>query len=100
MSDSLHQPLNKSIKESVDPSLPSHSLDPSRASVNPEVLTESMLSVDIDTRKNLLKRYKIISGVGLCFLIFGLILFLVLPPLIHQQVVKGAIEQSVLSADN
>lgn len=98
MSDSLTQPLNKSIKESVDPS---KTLDPSRTSVNhEEVLTESMTSVDQDTSGKLLKRYKVIWVTGAVCLVFGFILFLIMPLIIHSLVVKGAIQQAVLSKDN
>ena len=100
MSDSIHQPLNKSIKESLDPSHHTNSLDPSRSTVNEEVLTESMLTVDNEQSKKEIKKYKVLCGVGICFLILGLIMFLLLPPLIHSQVVQGAIDQAVLSEDN
>lgn len=59
-----------------------------------------MLSVDHEQNMKTIKRYKIVCGVGACFLIVGLIMFLIFPPLIHSQVVQGAIDQAVLSEDN
>ena len=59
-----------------------------------------MLSVDVDDNKKLIKRYKVISRVGLCCLIIGLILFLAIPPIMQSLIVQGAIDQAILSPDN
>lgn len=59
-----------------------------------------MLSVDSEKIEKLMKRYKILTGAGICCLIIGLIFFLLLPPIIHSQIISQATEQSILSEDN
>lgn len=59
-----------------------------------------MLTVDQERTPKLIKRYTILTYVGACCTIFGLILFLIFPPFLHSQIVSGAIQQSILSEDN
>lgn len=99
MADSLTQPLNRSIKDSVDPGSIHQGMDPSRTSVNDEVLTESMLTVDHEENRKLMKKLKWITNIGFCCLIIGLLLFLALPLIIHSMAVNGAIEQAIISKD-
>lgn len=46
------------------------------------------------------KKYKIITGVGVCLMVLGLLMFLAFPPLIQGAIVQQAIDQAVLGPDN
>ncbi len=62
--------------------------------------TDSILGIDIDDLNKKKKKFKIITGIGVCCLFFGLILFLLLPPLIHSGIIKNAIDMAALGEDN
>ena len=59
-----------------------------------------MLSVDDDWMKKKKRKFKIIIGCGCCWMLVGLLLFLLLPSLIHTAIVNTAINSAILSPDN
>lgn len=65
-----------------------------------DVYTDSVLLVDMENNQKARKKFKIIIGLGVCFMFVGLLMFLLLPPLIHSMIVKTAINMAVLSPDN
>lgn len=59
-----------------------------------------MLAVDEEEASKLIKRYKIATYASICCCVVGLIFFLIIPPVLHGQIISGAIEQAILSKDN